>query len=797
MKNKNLFIRILTFLVLVCMSLALISCADEPSTGGGGDDTPPSPPSNFLVAEVGYDWEIPTPINISNYTATVKEDKTDGQDLVVENGKVHFDKVGDYILTYTNSSDEKYITVKVVDTEDPRFDKWWEGEWKDHWGDAEEITLKGVQGDTFDMSEYFKCCDNSGSVEVTYKVLRGGVDEVVLTDGKTFEIEETDFYLLTATAKDASNNYTFVKYKLVVGFTTVTANPKPNLGDADYGVKNNTIDYRHAGLYIGSPEGAKAGDKYNVTFKVKANFVGSGSQQMLILKGTAAGSPYWSSYDESIFVSKEYQTITVSGVCITTGEQFINRLGPGAFGAKAELMLGDVTLTDIGLFVFYYDLPTNGIVWVKDVEFTLVSSAPETPDTPVVPEDGEYSLTNANASYKHTGIYIGKPDGAQVGDKFNVTFNMNVGYDLTGKGFWVMQGTETSSNRAIVDVATLTQNEWSNVSLKNVAVTTGKQFKDHMLAIGFNANDFDLNNISDTYVGIFILNYVHEAGATISIKDVTFEKYVHIIQLTNNNNGYKHTGLNLGMPEGASVGDKFDVTFNMNVGYDLTGKGFWVMQGTETSSNRAIVDVATLTQNEWSNVSLKNVAVTTGKQFKDHMFAIGFSANDFDLNNISDTDVGIFMLNYTHVAGATIEIKEVTFEKAPISYTSITSGDWNATGTLIAMPEGAQRLDEYKVSFKLKVSGNTNANGWLSVYGDLLFRSNYMLGAANTDGWVDVSFDKVLVLTRADVKDWLSSEFGVANFPGGADSDLGIYVMTIWVDGGATIEIKDVVVTPV
>ena len=311
-----------------------------------------------------------------------------------------------------------------------------------------------------------------------------------------------------ADGTDASEAIKNVTQDLTV-YESFTANPHKVLDkDTEKFVFANSTpgdDYRHAGVYFEVPEDTKATDKFNISFKVKIDSNRS-DMGLLMMRGSGMYDPY-AQFGFGEFVNNAYadwREVTFEDICVSTPDQFLTRFS-GYNAVDINQVFYDINTEDAGLFLFIYILPKDSLIQIKDVELVKV---------------GVTTLTNVSNTYKNTAIKICKPDGAQVGDKFDVTFNMNVGYDLTSKGFWVMQGTKTSSTRASVDVATLTQNEWSNVSLKNVAVTTGKQFKDHMLAIGFSANDFDLNNISDTDVGIFMLNYNHIAGATISIKDV-------------------------------------------------------------------------------------------------------------------------------------------------------------------------------------------------------------------------------------------------------------------------------------
>ncbi len=455
---------------------------------------------------------------------------------------------------------------------------------------------------------------------------------------------------------------------------------------------------------------------------------------------------------------------------------------------------------------YIVDLSATGTVLSTTVDTAAESNAPLAVYLEKVTDKVTVSTDYTADSYRHTGLYLGLPEGAEEGDTYNVTFKIKTDYDAAAKGTQFMIIGETST------VATSEMNgNWMEVTFNNVIIKSGQAFIDKCVGT-FSLNDcrYIAEDVNAEDLGVFVMTYTQAVGGTVAVKDVSFELVKKAIKapadadysVIGSVSGNADSATQIAKLDGVVPGTKYNVTFKVKINFDPTaGNGFYIYMNTEVPTAQHTGGTINLgptafsgADSDWVEVTFNNVVALTGSQFSLRWTGlVGWNVDPYieDMNA-----VGLYIFNYGVGLESCVAIKDVIIEEAPLGYTSITSGSWNATGTLIAMPEGAQRLDEYKVSFKLKVSGNTNASGWLSVYGGVLARSNYMLGTANTDGWVDVSFDKVLVLTRADVKDWLGSEFTYANFPGGADSDLGIYVMTIKVDGGATIQIKDVVVTP-
>jgi hypothetical protein len=360
MDMKKITIRILTIILLICVSLFFLSCKEE-------ETTVPSTNDNFLIAQVGYDWVIPKPNNISNYTVKIVENKTNGQELIITDGMVHFESVGSYLLMYLNSDTTKSIEVKVVDTEDPRFDKWWSGEWKDTWAANEEITISGIVGETFDMKDYFKCEDNSGYVDVTFKVLRGGVDEVNLTDGSKFVIENTDFYLLTATAKDASNNYTFVKYKMVL------KNYSQPDTESDYSFTSNNKD-GYSAVCIGIPEGAQRGDAYSVSFKLKVNGpITTNAYGGAFIRAFSAFNAFTGNDQTYTAAPDGWVEVTMPNVVCVTAHDVYDWIVLGFKKALNAPTLDTSDNTTVGIYLLGFNVDNGTTIEVKDVVITAIA----------------------------------------------------------------------------------------------------------------------------------------------------------------------------------------------------------------------------------------------------------------------------------------------------------------------------------------------------------------------------------------------------------------------------------------
>ncbi len=603
-----------------------------------------------------------------------------------------------------------------------------------------------------------------------------------------------------ADGTDASGAIKNVTQDLTV-YESFTANPHKVLDeDTEKFVFANSTpgdNYRHAGVYFEVPEDTGVNDKFNISFKVKLDD-NRDDMGLMMMKSSGAGDPVitaaFGEFVNDAFA--DWKTVTFEDVCVCTPDQFLIRFG-GYNAVDLNQVFYDINTEDAGLFLFIYVLPKDSIIQFKDIEIVNMSKA------------GVATLTNSSNVYKHTAIKIGMPDGAQVGDKYDVSFKMNVGYDLTNKGFWAMQGTTTTASRASVDVASLTQNAWSNASLKNVAVTTGKQFKDHMLAIGFNATDFDLNNINDTDVGIFMLNYTHAAGSTISVKEVEYVEAGAVKIAAGNADAC--SGLLIASPDGASAGDKFDVSFKIKINFDPTaGNGLYIYLMKAVESTGATVNVGTTAlsaaQGAWLEISYEDVIVTTGQQFVDRWTVLSNVSSYLD----SLDTLGIYIFNYGHGGSGEILIKDVMVtaageepkpEPAPLEgYNYVTPVAENANGVLVYEAAAGTK---YNVSFKVRINATS-----VSAIGVGVLCGSTVAGAAgaaqrvsqtyttSTDGWEDVTLNGILSMSGADMMAAATAEGWGNGFTNVDESATGIYIWSFWFGEGTTIEIKDVVVTP-
>ena len=111
MKIKKLLIAILTALMIVSLSAFVIACDNQSDAGKGNQINA----NQTLAAQVGYYFEIPTPTNLKKYDSVRITDK-DGEELEIENGKVFFDTLGDYLITYVKDEIEFTATISVCDT---------------------------------------------------------------------------------------------------------------------------------------------------------------------------------------------------------------------------------------------------------------------------------------------------------------------------------------------------------------------------------------------------------------------------------------------------------------------------------------------------------------------------------------------------------------------------------------------------------------------------------------------------------------------------------------------------------
>ena len=149
--------------------------------------------SNRVVTEYGAElnrqFKLPKEIvNSGGLTLTKLNGET--TNLAFDNeGKIVFDEIGDYNLSYNGG----YIKIYVRDTLQPVFSKVVQ----------EVYALVGVR---YDLSKLAQATDNSGSVTYTYKVEFLSAIETELVDANTFVPDKIGYYSVKTTAKDASGN---------------------------------------------------------------------------------------------------------------------------------------------------------------------------------------------------------------------------------------------------------------------------------------------------------------------------------------------------------------------------------------------------------------------------------------------------------------------------------------------------------------------------------------------------------------------------------------------------------------
>jgi len=347
MKNCKLLKSVISFILFACVAFAMVACNNN------SQQTEKLEYSNF-VAQVGYNWEISIPNNVKNFSVVVKN--INNEELEVVNNTVFFDKVGEYTISYVSGEDEYEAKVSVVDTEKPRFGKFWQNEWQDNVAYGETMMVRKGVGEAVDMDDYFKCVDNSGSVDVTYKVLRGGVDEVALNEENAFVVENVDFYWLYATAKDASNNFTAVKYKLTVRTLTPTGSYTNKTGSLQWGaIRLDTT-------------GFKLGDKVRVSFKVKTDITNQYTLLSYVNElgqmgmNPSAGFGIFNTYTDWTEVSFTAQVVT--GATVRSVVQ------NGWTDGKDYMPYSPINDTEQGVFLVIVNQDKNQSVWVKDVVIT-------------------------------------------------------------------------------------------------------------------------------------------------------------------------------------------------------------------------------------------------------------------------------------------------------------------------------------------------------------------------------------------------------------------------------------------
>ena len=191
---------------LLGCTLLFAACGE---TGGGETAEVGS-----LTAEVGIEFTVPE-YSFSNASGetTVRAYAADGAEIPVRYGKVVFPAVGDCKLVWESGGKTFEQAVKVTDSTAPQFEQILSGYYEDNLDGEEKIKLYAYSKENFDMKEYFRATDNSGSCTMKYEALRGGVTPATVENG-VFYAENADYYTLIATATDASGNSASLRYRV-------------------------------------------------------------------------------------------------------------------------------------------------------------------------------------------------------------------------------------------------------------------------------------------------------------------------------------------------------------------------------------------------------------------------------------------------------------------------------------------------------------------------------------------------------------------------------------------------------
>ncbi len=201
-KNKRILV-IALVLAIVC---SFAAC--------GKDENPVAPRiADYYTADIGVEWEVPVPSFEDADGVDVKVTDENGSEIAIGYGKVVFPAVGNYKIVYSSGEKKLEKTVKAVDTIAPQFLPLGDKFYRDQLERNKKLTLYGYYGEPLDLKSLFRATDNSGSCNVSYKALRGGVTPAVIADG-TFTPEPCDYYTITATATDATGNSTSLLYKM-------------------------------------------------------------------------------------------------------------------------------------------------------------------------------------------------------------------------------------------------------------------------------------------------------------------------------------------------------------------------------------------------------------------------------------------------------------------------------------------------------------------------------------------------------------------------------------------------------
>ncbi len=176
----------------VLLKIALSALLLFSSCGGkSGGEADPALVRNVTEygAELNREFTLPKK---ALETGNVKILKADGTATALKpdiNGKVIFNEIADYIVTYEGGK----ITVCVRDTEAPVFTK---------------VTQRAyaVKDLPFDLSALAVAADNSGKVEYSYSVSFLSAENVEVTEENKFVPKKLGYYKAVITARDESGN---------------------------------------------------------------------------------------------------------------------------------------------------------------------------------------------------------------------------------------------------------------------------------------------------------------------------------------------------------------------------------------------------------------------------------------------------------------------------------------------------------------------------------------------------------------------------------------------------------------
>lgn len=766
MKTKKIIVCILSVIAAFCFGLFVAGCGNNNS-----ETVDDFGNNNIIVAQVGYDFTIPVPNNLSEYVSVSIIDK-EGKELSVSNGKVHFDKSGEYAVKYSDGKSAYVGKIVVCDTEAPRFDAFWEGLWQNnrYMEDPDQIggfiRLFGNVGEVYDLSETFHAKDNGGECSVSFEVKKGGVDVVALTDGTKFNVEKTDYYTVTAIAKDPAGNIGRVSYKMYPEFIGKFMNfDFREEGYIKYavinGVDNATAsqlrkdmtlsDFSFSGRSLKVPIKSGYGvvnlllenssiafsNIYSISYKI---YIDSGANKYTLTGAEMPNVSNGNNVTESISTN-EWSEITVLNSTITGASLGINIPDYSAkFGGDYNVYIDEI-------FLEYYPeivLDSNYAMAKIGVETTLEDLGIKIKDINKGEITYSFVITNRNS-----GSVV-----ESIGNKFT----------LPAKGLYSLT----------VDV------------VKNGVINVSKEF----LLVGYeNIDDFSEEELFSNPAN-FGADYVYfnTAASNVwsSIKiDTEFEENTIVNVRFKVKTDVIGIWTTLFMPY--SAGTVLEPT---NVATGVPGiysKGFGEYR-------------------DWTEVSYSKALVTSGQSAYDHITAWSQDAKN---TLIADADqVGIFVMIPNQNPGSIVLIKDVVIEKEgtlkpdegfeDADYTVVNKQGYYYTA--IKLPTDVPVGGAVKITYKVKTNCPQGYSGifWVGSNGALGLDANIYPNMQNCTEWTDceATVQVTTGLTARNVlDDWSTDNIAALGMLIDLE-DTGAFLMFVNHTSG-TIGLKDVVIEPV